>query len=297
MPRPLGHPSNGRSQGGFDRPRLIPEFPLRFFNRQRVRPHGDTHALNRRNRRTVRHMIGDELGCRCRDDCERTRQAQARMPASSDRRQAVSVDRLAAITGRRHPRPTCGYARTQKIVFIADHVTHRAPGGSPCGRTRCRLKNRSGNSGYQPRPMNPPCERALFQYSSGTAGDLMTRRARYPSSTSLPASQPSPPICHATRPERSGSGVVAGTGGSSRRRKSGGGSERHSPRPWRGTSPGWGPVKTETEPEPVARIDRGRALVLHHVAREQVAAIGGGVQDHVLRRPSMPPSSTAFRDL
>ena len=50
-------------------------------------------------------------------------------------------------------------------------------------------------------------------------------------------------------------------------------------------------VKTKPEPEPVARIDRGRALVLHHVARHQVAAIGGGVQDHVLR----PAFDAAFQ--
>ena len=33
----------------------------------------------------------------------------------------------------------------------------------------------------------------------------------------------------------------------------------------------------------LVRVDRGRALVLHHVARHQVAAVGGGVEDDVLR--------------
>ncbi len=39
-----------------------------------------------------------------------------------------------------------------------------------------------------------------------------------------------------------------------------------------------------------ARIDRGRALVLHHVARHQVAAVRGGVEQHV----GGPPLDAAF---
>ena len=33
----------------------------------------------------------------------------------------------------------------------------------------------------------------------------------------------------------------------------------------------------------LVRVDRGRALVLHHVARQEMAAVGGGVEDDVLR--------------
>ena len=32
----------------------------------------------------------------------------------------------------------------------------------------------------------------------------------------------------------------------------------------------------------LARIDRGRAFVLHHVARQQMAPIGRGIEDHIL---------------
>src|SRR5579883_3584923 len=51
-------------------------------------------------------------------------------------------------------------------------------------------------------------------------------------------------------------------------------------------------VEAEPEPEAVgqrdflldrlARMDRRRALVLDHVARQQVAAVGGGIEQHVL---------------
>jgi hypothetical protein len=33
----------------------------------------------------------------------------------------------------------------------------------------------------------------------------------------------------------------------------------------------------------LARVDGGRALVVHHVPGQEVAAVGGGVEDHVVR--------------
>ena len=66
-------------------------------------------------------------------------------------------------------------------------------------------------------------------------------------------------------------------------------------------------VEAEPEPEPVRqrdllldrlrRVDRGRALVLHHVARHQVAPVRRRIEDDVLRaalrcRRRAPPSAT-----
>ena len=61
-------------------------------------------------------------------------------------------------------------------------------------------------------------------------------------------------------------------------------------------------VEAEPEAEPVGqrhlllgrlgRVDRGGALVLDHVARHQVAAVGGGVEQHVVG----PPLDAALQD-
>ncbi len=44
-------------------------------------------------------------------------------------------------------------------------------------------------------------------------------------------------------------------------------------------------------------VDRGRLLVFDHVARQEMPAVRGGVEDDVVGRPSMPPSSAALSDL
>ena len=115
--------------------------------------------------------------------------------------------------------------------------------------------------------------------------------------------------CQATRPERAPR--VIDHSSASRTSSASvdlrGRSARHSRAPCRGTSSWRAVVEAEPQAEAVrqrdlllhrlGRVDGGRALVLDHVARHQVPAVGGGVEQHVapavLRcRLRAPPSAT-----